>query len=91
VKDDLAWKRLSRYRDRFVAIHDSGDFGGMADLAAELIECLDDSLSSETALLGAHPEKRAIPALEKRIEKIELAIESMYRKPNKSPFTRRKR
>lgn len=89
VYDELAWRRLARYRDRFVALHDSSDVGGMADLAAELIECLDESLSRLSLIEVS--EKKKPDSLEARLDRVEAAIDSMHRKPTKGVFTRRKR
>lgn len=40
---ELAGRRMANLRDRFVALHDKGDYDGMEDLCAELLELLDSA------------------------------------------------
>jgi hypothetical protein len=75
--DEVAAKRIERYRRRFVALHDAEDFYGMTDLAAELLE----ALTTLDIVVEFEEERSDVRELEKRIERLESAIESMYRRP----------
>lgn len=43
--DEVTAKRLENYRERFIELHDRMDGPGMSDLAADLLERLDEAWS----------------------------------------------
>lgn len=75
--DEVNAKRVDRYRKRFVALHDAEDFYGMTDLAAELLE----AFTSIDVVIEFDEDQSQFQQLEERIDRLELAIESMYRRP----------
>lgn len=80
--DEVTAKRLENYRERFVELHDRMDGPGMSDLAADLLERLDEAWSGVGPIqsgdriieVSAYSESTRLLMLESRVDLLEQVV-----------------